>query len=106
MFRSAEFLSPLTLLKQMLNKKQILIYQHCGDRLNISVGQKKENHVLNFLYNIMMGIYTTTQKNIEKPTENVHTRRNSYGIVIWSLLFVSCGFEWRLFMVSLHVMWF
>ncbi len=49
-FRSAEILTPLSILKEMVNKNQILLYQHIFDDLNISKNKIEENLVLNFLY--------------------------------------------------------
>ncbi len=47
-FRSAEFLSPLWILKEMKNKKLILIYQHLIDLLSIPNCNMEQNLVLNF----------------------------------------------------------
>ncbi len=73
-FRSAEILSPLSILKEIRNKKQIVIFQHCVDFLNISECQNKENHVLNFLFNMIMDTYAKIYKNNKKALQN------NYGI--------------------------
>ncbi len=62
-FRSTETLTPLSILKQMKNKIQIMIFQGIVDILNLSGYQIGENCLLNFLsiYCIaMICLYTET----------------------------------------------
>ncbi len=77
-FRSAEFPTPLSILKEMINKKQILIFQHNIDALKISKYQIEVKHVLNFLYNMMICIHTETIKNVEKHWGNNYDLWNGY----------------------------
>ncbi len=75
-FRSAELLSPLSILKEIKNKIHILVLQHYFDCLIISGQQIEETHLLNFLYNIMIDAFTETHKTIGKVAEN----KNNYSI--------------------------
>ncbi len=69
-FRSAELLSPLSILKEIKNEIHIVIDQHYFDCLNISGQQIEENLLMNFLCNIMIDTYMETQTIIEKTTQN------------------------------------
>ncbi len=101
LFRSAEFLTPLCILKEIRNKIQIMILKHLFDGLNISKQRIAGNYVLNFLYESIMDIYIETQNTIENTLQNVMDWLwNVNLIMLLTVAMVACGmvvmyvFDW------------